>query len=171
MVVRRITLGHAKGSATLNFRRRDSRIFRFLAWFLDSWINFLWFLFTKYGFGDRVIYNIRRNAKYTKRKVEISVLDSRISYWFPDSSSDSKWFLEPSMWFGIVADPSGHAEANILAVVLWIHTSEQFYRLKWRKSKVRKGVVTVFYYNHDNTMTGNGKYIHHVYNRSNKVAN
>ena len=33
------------------------------------------------------------------------ILDSRISTWFPDSSSEFKWFLKSSVWFGIVADP------------------------------------------------------------------
>ena len=52
---------------------------------------------------DHVIYNIWGNAKYPKRNIEIAILNSRISYWFPDSSSDSKWFLEPSTWFGIAS--------------------------------------------------------------------
>ena len=48
------------------------------------------------------------NTKYPRINVEITMMirDSRISAWFSDSSSNSKWFLEPSTWFGTVADPS-----------------------------------------------------------------
>ena len=35
----------------------------------------------------------------------------------------------------------------------------------------RRGVVAVFYHDHDNTLAGSGKYTHNAYNHLNKVAN
>ena len=60
------------------------------------------------------IHNVRKNTKYLKINVEIMICDSRIFTWFSDSSSDSKWFLEPLTWFGIVSDPSDRVVAIIL---------------------------------------------------------
>ena len=94
-----------EGFATLNFCHRDSGIFGILAWLWDCWINsyncdscltnkalcFMWLLI--YG------------KYYLRINVEIIIPDSRIFTWFPDSSSESKWFLEPLMWFRTVVDP------------------------------------------------------------------
>ena len=53
-----------------------------------------------------------------------------------------------------------------------MHTSELFYRLKSRKSNVRKeGVIAIYYHDRDNALEGSVKYTHYAYNRSNKVVN
>ena len=96
---------HSEGSATLNFRQHDSEIFRLLAWFQDSWIDSCDSYLPNKGLciTQFIMY---KNTKYPRINIEIMIRDTRISAWFSDSSSDSKRFLEPSTWFGIVADPS-----------------------------------------------------------------
>ena len=44
------------------------------------------------------------NIKYLTINIEIMIPDSRISTWFPDSSREFKWFLEPLTWFKIGSD-------------------------------------------------------------------
>ena len=96
---------YSEGSATLNFCQHDSEIFRLLAWFQDSWIDSCdSYLPNKGLYITRFI--MYKNTKYPRISIKIMIRDTRISTWFCDSSSDSKRFLKPSTWFGIVADPS-----------------------------------------------------------------
>ena len=82
-------------SGTLNFRWHDSRIFKFLAWFWDSWIDSCDSYLPKKGSSItwfRKVLNIRKNYDLWFKNLYLIP-------WF------QQWFQEPLMWFGIVVDP------------------------------------------------------------------
>ena len=96
--------------------RRDSGIFRFLAWFRDScssclpnkglWIA--WF----------IIYGEMLNIQKKRRNCNSRFKNLHLILWF------QQWFLEPSTWFGIVADPS---PVGTIAS----YTLSLYYTLQW----------------------------------------
>ena len=67
----------------------------------------------------------------------------------------------------------GYAEANTLAVVFinqaYIHLN--CVTVDKKEAYARRGVVTVYFDSHDNTLVGSGKFIYNAYKHSNKVAN
>ena len=84
----------AEGSATLNFWQHNSGIFGILAWFQNSWIDSC----------DSCLPNKACDSYYTEKyKIFKDIMIPHS--WFPDSSSESKWFIEPLIWFRTVADP------------------------------------------------------------------
>ena len=87
------------GFVTPNFCWVDSEIFE---WFQDSWIDSC-----NSCLPNKGLYITWLIINYTEMYyiiVRIIILDSRICTWFSDSTSESKWFLEPSTWFRIFAD-------------------------------------------------------------------
>ena len=74
-----------EGSATLNFPRRDSGIFRFLAWFRDSWINFCDSCLPNKGLWIAwfIIYEEMLNIQKETLKFRFSIQESPIDSLIP----------------------------------------------------------------------------------------
>ena len=79
---------------------------------LDSWFDSLWFLLPNKDLRYFVMRFYWCALKFTRIIVEILIFDS----WFQnciDSTTDSIWFLEASLWFGIMSGPSGRKNSSL----------------------------------------------------------